>query len=70
METKEVLSLNNYIGGTYHAKVGIVSKGMGHIGTMIGPNFSGDSLIAFHNVSDDLIVLKVGESFVSVVFHS
>ena len=69
IETKEVLSIGNYIGGTYHSKVGLVSRGIGHIGTMVGPNFSGESLIAFHNISDDLIVLNVGESFVSVVFH-
>lgn len=69
IETKEVLSVNSYIGGTYHSKVGMVSKGLGHIGTMVGPNFSGDSLIAFHNTSRNLIVLKVGDSFLSVVFH-
>lgn len=69
IETDEVLSMSGYIGGTYHSKVGLVSKGLGHIGTMVGPNFSGDSLIAFHNISKDLIVLEVGESFVSVVFH-
>lgn len=69
IETQEVLSVSSYIGGTYHSKVGMVSKGLGHIGTMVGPNFSGDSLIAFHNISQELIVIKVGESFVSVVFH-
>ncbi len=69
IETKEVLSVSNYIGGTYHSKVGMVSKGLGHIGTMVGPNFSGDSLIAFHNTTKNLIVLKTGDSFVSVVFH-
>lgn len=47
----------------------MVSKGLGHIGTMVGPNFSGDSLIAFHNTSRNLIVLKTGDSFISVVFH-
>ncbi len=67
--TKEVLSIGNTIGGTYHSKVGIVSKGIGHIGTMLGPNFSGDSLIAMHNTSSELVVFRVGESFVSVVFH-
>lgn len=36
---------------------------------MVGPNFSGDSLIAIHNTSNHLIVLSVGESFVSVVFY-
>lgn len=69
IETQEVLSVNSYIGGTYHSKVGMVSKGLGHIGTMVGPNFSGDSLIAFHNTSRNLIVLKTGDSFLSVVFH-
>lgn len=69
IETQEVLSVSNYIGGTYHSKVGLVSKGLGHIGTMVGPNFSGDSLIALHNISDSLVVLNVGDSFVSVVFH-
>lgn len=69
IETKEVLAVNNYIGGTYHSKVGMVSKGLGHIGTLVGPNFSGDSLIALHNISSKLIVIKVGDTFVSVVFH-
>lgn len=69
IETKEVLALGANIGGTYHSKVGLVSKGLGHIGTMVGPNFSGDSLLAIHNISEDLVVLNVGESFVSVVFH-
>ncbi len=69
IETKEVLALGSNIGGTYHSKVGLVSKGLGHIGTMVGPNFSGDSLIAIHNTSNHLIVLSVGESFVSVVFY-
>lgn len=69
IETREVLSVGNYIGGTYHSKVGLVSRGIGHIGTMVGPNFSGESLIAIHNVSKDLLVLNVGESFVSVIFY-
>lgn len=69
IETKEVLAVSSKIGGTYHSKVGLVSKGLGHIGTMVGPNYSGDSLIALHNVSNELLVLSVGESFVSVVFH-
>lgn len=69
IETNEVLSVSSYIGGTYHSKVGLVAKGLGHIGTMVGPNFSGDSLIAIHNTSQKLVVLQVGDSFVSVVFH-
>lgn len=69
IETKEILSVSSYIGGTYHSKVGIVSKGIGHIGTMVGPNFSGESLVALHNVSNNIITMLVGESFVSVIFY-
>ena len=69
IETEEVLSLKDYIGGTYHSKVGIASHGIGHIGTMVGPNFSGDSLIALHNVSENLVILNIGDTIVSVVFY-
>lgn len=67
--TKEVLGIGSYIGGTYHSKVGLVSIGLGHIGTMLGPNFCGHSLVAIHNVSEDIIKLDINETFVSVVFH-
>ena len=69
IQTKEVIAVGNYIGGTYHSKVGIVSQGIGHIGTMLGPNFAGHSLIAVHNVSGIPLKIKVKETFVSVVFH-
>lgn len=66
--TEEILGVTS-IGGTYHSKVGLVSIGLGHIGTMLGPNFCGHSLIAVHNISDDLIFVPVGDTFSSVVFH-
>lgn len=69
IETKEVIAVGGHIGGTYHSKVGIVSQGLGHIGTMLGPNFAGHSLIALHNITDEVILLDVGKSFVSIVFH-
>ncbi|HAT4252141.1 TPA: deoxycytidine deaminase [Clostridium perfringens] len=69
IETQEVLAVDNRIGGSYHSKVGLVSKGIGHIGTMLGPNFSGHSLIALHNVSENPIKLKVGDTFVSITFN-
>lgn len=69
VETQEVIAIDNYIGGTYHSRVGIVSLGIGHNGTMFGPNFSGHSLIAIHNVSEYPLKVKVGDNIVSVVFH-
>lgn len=69
IETKEVIAVGNNIGGTYHSKVGLVSQGFGHIGTMLGPNFSGHSLIAIHNITNELLTIDENDSFVSVVFH-
>lgn len=69
IETKEVIGIGKNIGGTVHSKVGIVSLGIGHNGTMFGPNFCGHSLIAVHNVSDYPLKIKVGETIVSIVFH-
>lgn len=69
IETEEVLGIGNNIGGTYHSKVGLVSQGLGHIGTMLGPNFSGHSLVAIHNVSIEVLTIEVGETFVSIVFN-
>lgn len=69
VETEEVIAIGNNIGGTYHSKVGLVSQGIGHIGTMLGPNFTGNSLIAIHNITNEVLKIQVGDSFVSVVFH-
>lgn len=69
IETVETIAIGPNIGGTYHSKVGLVSLGLGHIGTMIGPNFTGRSLVAVHNVVNEIIILKVNDTFVSVVLH-
>ncbi len=69
IETKETIAVENNIGGTYHSKVGMVNLGLGHIGTMLGPNYCGQSLIALHNITDDVISIEVGISIVSVAFN-
>lgn len=68
IETTEVLGVTNNIGGALHSKVGLVSKGIGHIGTMLGPGYCGHLLIALHNITDDAIAIKVGSTFVSLAF--
>lgn len=67
--TEEVIGIGNNIGGTCHSKVGIVSYGIGDIGTMFGPNFCGHFLISLHNVTDRPFKIKVGTTIVSLVFH-
>lgn len=67
--TKEAIYVTKKIGGTYHSKVSLVSKGLGHIGTTLDPEYLGLSLIAVHNHSGKDIKLKVGSTFVSLMFH-
>lgn len=68
IETKEVIGVGKNIGGALHSKVGIVSKGIGHIGTMLGPGFCGHLLVSLHNITNNVIALKVGSTFVSISF--
>lgn len=69
IETSEVVGIGDKIGGTFHSKVGIVAKGVAHISTMLGPGFCGHLMISVHNITDDVIALKVGSTFVSLCFH-
>ena len=69
VETSEVIGVGSHIGGTLHSKVGIVAKGVGDVGTMLGPNFAGHLMISLHNMTDEVISLPVGTTFVSLVFY-
>ncbi|HCT64809.1 MAG TPA: deoxycytidine triphosphate deaminase [Lachnospiraceae bacterium] len=69
IETKEVIYVTEKIGGTYHSRVSIVSKGIGHIGTTLDPGWIGQSLIAIHNHSDEEYRMAIGQSFVSLVLY-
>lgn len=68
IETEEVIGVANYIGGALHSKVGLVAKGIGHIGTMLGPGYCGHLMISLHNITDDVIAIKVGTTCVSLAF--
>lgn len=69
IETEEVIYTTSKISGTYHSKVKLVSNGLGHIGTTLDPTWCGNSLIAVHNFSDFPYKIKVGETFVSIIFY-
>lgn len=69
IETSEVLSVSNRIGGTFHSKVGVVNQGIGDTSTMLGPCFSGHLMFSLHNISDEVRTLKVGDTFVSLIFY-
>ena len=65
--TQEVIALNNKYGGTFHAKVGVVSKGVIFSSTMIGPSYCGHLMISLQNPTDKKIKLNVGDTFISLV---
>ncbi len=68
IETLEVIGLGDNIGGSVHSKVGIVAKGIGDTGTMLGPGYCGHLMVSLHNITDDVIALPVGSTFVSLTF--
>jgi deoxycytidine triphosphate deaminase len=68
--TQEVLGVTNTIGGSYHSKVSLVSKGLSHIGTTLDPGWSGISLIAVYNYGKTPISIHTDtESVITVMFH-
>jgi deoxycytidine triphosphate deaminase len=69
--TEEVIWVSNKIGGTYHSKVKLVKKGLGHIGTTLDPTWIGHSVITVHNHSNDKdgVKIKVGETFATLMLY-
>lgn len=67
--SKEAIYVSNKIGGTYHSKVKLVSTGLGHIGTSLDAQYIGLSVVALHNISDNIIKITVGSEFVTIIFH-
>jgi deoxycytidine triphosphate deaminase len=69
--TEEVIRVSNKIGGTYHSKVTLVKKGLGHIGTTLDPTWQGHSVITVHNHSndDEGVKIKVGETFATIMLY-
>ncbi len=66
--TKESLWVSGRIGGTFHSKVSLVSKGLSHISTTLDPNWYGPLLITLRNNTDKAINLHPEDPFVTLVF--
>lgn len=70
IQTEESIYISKKLCGTYHSRVSLCNKGLGHIGTTLDPCYFGTSVIALHNNSDKPVNIKVGESIVSIMFYS
>lgn len=67
--TKEVVAVSKRIGGTFHSKVDKVSEGFSSISTTLDPGWIGPLLISVTNMGTQRRKLKLGESFVTVIFN-
>jgi len=68
--TKETVWASSKIGGTFHSKVGVVSKGFGHISTTLDPNWKGPLLISLNNPMSIELLLPTNKSFVTLIFYA
>lgn len=68
--TKETVWVSSKIGGTFHSKVGVVSKGFGHISTTLDPNWRGPLLISLNNPTSSELLLPANKSFLTLIFYA
>lgn len=73
--TREAIYVTGKIGGTYHSRVSLAKQGFGHIGTMLDPEYCGQSLIMLHNTTNEVQKIENirrsehGVRIVSLVFY-
>lgn len=67
--TNESVFISKYFCGSIHSKVGLASKGIGHIGTKVNPNWSGIFSIALHNLSGRDLEINTDEIIAYLRFY-
>ncbi len=67
--TNEAVWVSKRIAGTFHSKVGVVSKGFGHISTTLDPDWAGPLLISLNNPTNKELELPANTSFVTLIFY-
>lgn len=69
IQTEESIYVSNKISGTYHSKVGWISKGLSPISTTLDPCYFGTSLIMVMNLTDKNIKINVGDTFCTLILN-
>lgn len=67
--TQEVVYVTDKIGGTYHSRVSLAKRGFGHMGTMLDPEYIGQTLVILHNTTDKEQKIAYKERIISIVFY-
>jgi len=67
--TNESIFISKHFCGSIHSKVGLASKGVGHIGTKVNPNWSGIFSIPLHNLSGSDLRIDTNEVIAYLRFY-
>jgi deoxycytidine triphosphate deaminase len=59
--TRESLWVSRFIGGTFHSKVSMVTKGVGHISTTLDPGWQGQLLVPINNTTRQKIPIVIAK---------
>lgn len=57
--TRESVWVSRYIGGTFHSKVSLVTKGLGHVSTTLDPGWYGQLLVPLNNPTKEKIKVVI-----------
>lgn len=76
--TRESIWVSKFIGGTFHSKVSLVTKGLGHVSTTLDPGWQGQLLVPINNPTKEKIKVVVArdcnsamkyETFITMVLY-
>lgn len=74
--TRETIWVSSFIGGTFHSKVSLVTKGLGHVSTTLDPGWCGQLLVPLNNpmkkeikivIARDVNNKRVYETFITML---
>lgn len=76
--TRESIWVSKFIGGTFHSKVSLVTKGLGHVSTTLDPGWQGQLLVPMNNPTKEKIKVVIAkdrngameyETFITMVLY-
>lgn len=76
--TRESIWVSKFIGGTFHSKVSLVTKGLGHVSTTLDPGWQGQLLVPLNNPTKEKIKVVIAkdqngvmeyDSFITMVLY-
>lgn len=76
--TRESIWVSKFIGGTFHSKVSLVTKGLGHVSTTLDPGWQGQLLVPMNNPNKEKVKVVIArdcngvmeyETFITMVLY-